>query len=113
MIRVTDVLEFFSEPGLVDWKLSAGKAEAKRIGKQAMNVGSNVDEYVKAFINKEKLPKLKTKEAESCVAGFNRWYEDYGKPNLIVGQRIFDIENDLTGEPDIYWNETVIDIKCA
>ena len=110
-IRVTEVLSYFAEPGLVDWMIKKGPG-AKKIGKQAIKVGTEVDEAVKLFVATGKYGKVKTIEATSCLDGFKRWYDDY-KPVLTVGERLFSEELKLTGEPDIYWYDEVIDIKCA
>jgi hypothetical protein len=109
--RVTEILDYFAEPGLVKWMVEKG-IDAKKIGKQAMKVGSEVDSAVKEFVFSGVYGKVKTVEATSCLDGFKRWYDDY-KPALIVGERLFDDLHHLTGEPDIYWGGIIIDVKCA
>jgi len=112
MIRVTQVLDYFAEPGLIDWKVRVGAREAKKASIKAMGIGSNVDEWVKADVVGAKLPKLKTIEAKNCVDAYKRWKEDY-KPELVVAVRLYDHKLGLTGEPDLYWGDLVIDIKCS
>lgn len=110
-IRVTDVLGYFTEPGLVDWMIKKG-ADHKKLAKQAMKVGTEVDNAIKLFVSTGSYGKVKTVEAGSCLEGFKRWYEDY-KPNLTVGERLYDDHLKITGEPDLYMGDAIIDIKCA
>jgi hypothetical protein len=112
MPRVTEVLDYFATPGLVDWKVRVGKREANRISKQAMNIGTNVDEWVKAKVLGNKLPKLKTMEAETCVVAYKRWEKDYS-PDLKVATRLYSDPYGITGEPDLYWGDVVVDLKCS
>lgn len=111
--RVTAILDFFHEPGLVDWMLKVGKTEAKAQSKLATNCGTLVDKWVKAFVKGEKLPKLTSKESENAVEGFKMFYEDYNKPVLMVAERLYDEDRKLTGEPDLYMNGMILDIKCS
>lgn len=115
--RVSAILETYQDPKLIAWKVLKGKKEANRISKEATNIGSNVDEYIKAEIQGLKLPKLKTQEAENCVRAWEKWKEDYGVqvPNLAIGRRLFNEETKVCGEPDIYYpdQDLVIDIKCS
>ena len=110
-LRVTTVLAFFAEPTLVDWMVKKGP-DAKKIAKAAMKVGTEVDEAIKEFIRSNKYGKVKTVEAVSCLDGFKRWYDDY-RPSLSVGARLFNEEYKVTGEPDLYLGDRIIDIKCA
>lgn len=110
--RITEVLNYFAVPDYVRWVGKVGNREAKRAGTVAMNIGTNVDEWIKAEVTGEKLPKLKTDEARNCVEGYKLWVREYA-PKLKVGQRIFDSLTMLTGEPDIYTEDTAIDIKCS
>ena len=109
--RVSEVLDYFVEPRLVDWMARKGD-QAKRLSKQAKKVGTEVDLAIKKFVDNGVYGKVKTVEAKSCIEGFKRWYEDY-KPALTVGKRLFNEEYKLTGEPDLYWGDRIIDIKCA
>lgn len=124
MPRVTEVLSYFPHPKLIEWKVKLGKRESGLIGRKAMSVGTNVDQYIRAKIDGQKPPKLKTLEAENCVKAYEMWYDLY-KPELKTGKRIYykaygDREGSkdsfkfaLNGEPDLYWGDTVIDLKCS
>ena len=78
-----------------------------------MKIGTEVDLAIKAFITTGEYGKVKSQEAKSCLEGFKQWYADHNKPSLRVGQRLFNEESKLTGEPDFYWGDRIIDIKCA
>lgn len=110
-VRVSTILNYFHEPELVDWMIAKGK-DAKKIGKKAMSIGTNVDEAIKEFVATGYYGRVKTIEATNCLDGFKRWYDDY-KPTLTVGTRLYLDSLQLTGEPDIYWGQRVIDLKCA
>lgn len=110
--RISRVLDYFTPTELVKWKVKVGSREAKRIGTVAMNIGTNVDEWIKATVMGVKPPKLKTEEARNCVEGYKRWVDEYGLV-LEVGKRVFDEGLKVTGEPDLLGLNTVIDIKCS
>lgn len=115
MPRVTEVIGYFQPPSLVDWKVRVGKRESGKIGRKAMSIGSNVDEWVRAFVDDKPLPKLKTLEAKNCVKAFERWYGDYARPKLRTGMRLYSACPRINGEPDLYWDERdeVVDVKCS
>ena len=110
-VRVSTVLDYFAEPGLVDWMVKKG-ADAKKLAKHAMKIGTAVDQAIKEFVLTGVYGKLKTIEAISGLDGFKRWHDDY-KPSLSVGKRLFSDSHHLTGEPDLYWGDRIIDIKVA
>lgn len=112
-LRVTEVLDYFPEPGLLEWKLRVGTKEAKRISTLAMKLGTEVDTYIKADICGLKLPKLKSDEAKNCVKAWNKWKDDYLPMDMRVATRLFNDTLMVTGEPDFYLGNRVIDIKCA
>jgi hypothetical protein len=112
LTRVTAVLDYFMEPGLVAWKVKVGAREARRIGTLAKKVGSRVDMLIKTG---SKLDKKDSSEVRSCVEGYEKWYSDYRQPHIEVCQRLYDEKRGITGEPDIFIPETntLLDIKCA
>lgn len=112
IVRVTQPLDYFINPSLVDWKLRVGKAEAGKISRAAMKVGTRVDELIKTG----EAPIVKDKpEVHSAHRAFKKWVEVY-KPESIVVQTRSNRECEgveLSGEPDIMALDTLIDIKCA
>jgi len=115
--RVTNILNAFTEKKLANWKISKGEIESNRISKIAMNIGTNVDEFIRAEINGEKAVKLKTVEAENCVKAWEKWKVDYDidSSKLKTIERLFCKVTGVTGEPDIIipFQEEVLDIKCS
>ena len=112
MIRVTEVLSYFKEPWYIDWVHRVGRTEANKIGKAAMKVGNRVDEIIKAGGT----PTTKDKpEVHACMAAFNKWRSIYTPLSLTNGTRLFKSieEVEVTGEPDIFVDGVLVDIKCA
>lgn len=79
----------------------------------AMNIGTNVDEWVKADIIGKGYPKIKTQEARNCVQAYQRWRCEYQPRGLRVGETLYDDDSFYAGTPDIFMGDTVIDVKCA
>lgn len=118
--RITHVLDYFAPPELVDWKIRVGKREAGRISREAMKIGDNVDQCIRALIDGdgEHLPKLKTLEAQNCWEAFESWLQHYAPDiehrQLATANTVFSEELCTAGTPDLEWNVcTVIDIKCS
>lgn len=115
--RVSAILDTYQPPELIEWKLKCGKKEAKRISTVATKIGTNVDAWIRADIEGKKYPKLNSIEAENCVKAYQKWKEDYqvDVTKLKSGERFFDKESMITGEPDILRPliENVTDVKCS
>jgi len=110
-VRVTEVLDFFPLPELVDWKLKVGKKTAGLISRAAMKHGSEVDSIIKGTIKESKTPKP---EVKSALVAFNKWKADFGvTTDLIFPERRYDEVMKVTGEPDCLWGNYLIDFKCA
>ena len=115
--RVSAILDTYQPPQLIDWKIKTGKREAKRISTIATKIGSNVDAWIRADISGMKYPKLNSVEAENCVRAYQKWKEDYqiDANELKAGERLFNNQSKICGEPDILNDpeNMVIDIKCS
>ena len=115
-IRVTEVLNYFKEPWYIDWVHKVGRTEANKIGKAAMKVGSRVDELIKDSGNGWVAHKTSdSQEVWNCCKAYNKWVEVY-KPGIVCpGTRLFaTIEGkEVTGEPDIFVDGVLVDIKCS
>jgi hypothetical protein len=111
-IRVTEVLSYFKEPWYIDWVCRVGKAEANKTGKRAMKIGSRVDELIKE--GKEPVAK-DCDEVKTAYSAFVKWRSLYTPLSLEPGVRLFkQIEEvEVTGEPDLFVDGVLIDIKCA
>lgn len=111
--RVTQVLDYFQAPGLVDWKLRVGKAEANRVSKAALKVGTRVDDLIKTWASPTKKDGL---EVVNAYESWTKFCMDYGVKHgsFETCQRFWNDEEELTGEPDIYIPTLgLVDLKCA
>lgn len=111
-VRVTEPLNFFKEQWYIDWVHKVGRTEANKIGKQAMAIGTRVDELIK----EGDTPTTKDKpEVHSCFAAFNKWRSVYTPLVVTNGTRLFKSieEVEVTGEPDLFVDDVLVDIKCA
>jgi len=111
-VRVTEVLSFFKEQWYIDWVHKVGRTEANKISKASMKVGSRVDELIKT----NSVPT--NKDSVEVVTAFNaygKWKAVYQPKSIIPGTRLFaTIEGvEVTGEPDLFVDDVLVDIKCA
>ena len=111
-IRITEVLSFFKEQWYIDWVHKVGRTEANKISKASMKVGSRVDELIKT----DSVPT--NKDSAEVVTAFNaygKWKAIYQPKSIIPGTRLFaTIEGvEVTGEPDLFVDDVLVDIKCA
>lgn len=112
-ISITTVLDAFKEQWYVDWVCRVGKAQANRIGKEAMAIGTAVDETIKTG---KSSPKVSLKPfVITALEGYKKWREVYQPKVIIPGKRLYSKHNDIaiTGEPDLYVDDVLVDIKCA
>lgn len=112
-IRVTEPLDFFKMDWYTDWVCRVGKREANRIKKESMAIGSAVDECIKTGQVKV-IPKYKV-EIENCLKAYKSWKEVYQPKEIVPGTRLFaEIDGvKVTGEPDLFVDGVLVDIKCA
>lgn len=112
-VRVTEVLGFFKQEWYVKWVAKNGLAVCNRIGKASMKVGSRVDEIIKegSLI----VAKKDSAEVNHCVNAFIKWKQVYQPKEILNGVRLYkEVDGvEVTGEPDIYVDGVLVDIKCA
>lgn len=115
-VSVTEVLDFFQHPKLVEWKIRTGAREAKRQSTMALKIGARVDELVKGYFKGVPI-KLGVKdqgEVRSCIEGFQKWVKDFEPKVTSTGGRFYDEGWMVTGEHDLVVDgDTIVDIKCA
>ena len=112
MIRVTEPLNYFKEPWYIDWIHDVGRTEANKKSKASMKIGTRVDELIKA----NGVPDTKDKpEVHSCMAAFRKWLALYTPLSLTAGERLFKSieEVEVSGEPDLFVDGVLVDIKCS
>lgn len=120
MISVTQVLDHYQEPELVDWKLSKGKVACEKISTEAKRVGSLVDEIIKAELQRREPPPFDPKDIEvvNCLQAWQRHKERHPDFVLTVtGIQTELIVDDLVGHPDLEITEPtrwgIVDIKTS
>ena len=117
MVRVTEVIGYLKEPWYIDWVHRVGRTEANKIAKAAMKVGSRVDELIKAtaFDTNLKMEHKEPAEVQTCIGAYRKWLDVYKPKSIVNGTRLYaKIEGvDVTGEPDIFVDDVLVDIKCS
>lgn len=115
MNSVTEILDSYTEPFLIEWKIKMGKAKAKAISDEALRVGTMVDQFVRQDIKGDgyAIPNGE-KAVESCMMGWEAFKLKY--PNYI--SEVEDIQVELTkdgivGHPDIVHKLEIADIKSG
>lgn len=113
MIRVTEPLNYFKEPWYIDWVHKVGRTEANKISKKSMAIGTRVDELIKnptMYADKKDKP-----EVHTCMAAYRKWLSLYTPLTLTNGKRLLKSieELEVTGEPDLFAGDVLIDIKCS
>ena len=111
-VRVTEPLNFFKEQWYIDWIHKVGRTEANKVSKQSMAIGTRVDELIKT--NGTPTPKDKP-EVHSCFAAYNKWFSLYTPLVVKPGERLLKSieEVEVTGEPDLFVDDVLVDIKCS
>ena len=120
-VRVTEILNYFKEPWYIDWVHRLGRTEANKIAKASMKVGSTVDEIIKScpthsdVWDTEWFTKKNSEEVRNCLTAYVKWESVYKPKSIVNGQRLYaTIEGyEVTGEPDIFVDDVLVDIKCA
>ena len=115
MRRVTDVLDSYTEPELWEWKLRVGKAKAKKISDEALEIGTKVDEMITLDIGGSRniLEGLRPEVVNAYQAwlAFKLKYPDFIK-DIETTQARYEV-GDITGKPDIIKLSEINDIKTS
>ena len=118
-VSVTEVISYFPEPGLVDWKIDTGRKEANRISRLAAKTGSRVHELIEADYRNGNY-KFKTAdntEVRSCMAAWERFKTDYTPKIECMEYEVKDDDRMVIGHVDMYaiigGKPVITDIKTA
>lgn len=78
-VRVTEVLDYFKHPWYVKWVMRVGLREANRVSKQALKIGTRIDEVIKSSVSLPlaTLSKKDTPEVFSCLKAYEKWRVTY------------------------------------
>lgn len=113
MIRVSETQDFFKAQWFIDWYLKVGKAEANRVSKKALKIGSRIDEIIRSGVYEA--DKKDTQEVKKCLQNFLAWKDRYMVTTILPLSRIENSDIGLTGEADFYLPETdtLVDFKSS
>ena len=114
-IRVTQVLDYLTEPELLNWYLTKGKTACKKIQEESLRVGSLVDKLIQSDIKGDGCL-LSNADAPvvNCMIAWEKFKKEY--PGYISS--IKSIQQEITdrivvGHPDILLEDEVDDIKTS
>lgn len=111
-VSVTEVLDTFIPKNLLDWYLKTGKAEANRLSKAAMKIGSRLDELVcQDIAGAMKITSKDSLEVLNCVKAWQAFKQDYS-PKITACQ-VEVTANKIKGHIDLVMDGRIVDIKCA
>lgn len=114
-VRVTEILDAYTEPFLVEWKLRVGKTKAEAISREALEIGRLVDLNVQADIKGEGYIVAESNpQVKNAMLGWEAFKQKY--PSYIEGIEGIQVEltqGDLVGHPDIVHNLEINDIKTG
>lgn len=103
-LSVTEVLDYFQEPTLVDWKIKVGKKEARRISTIALKIGSRVHEIIENEWKEPKKVHLSSKdsiEVKNCMSAWYQFKNDYDPQILEMETELKDDSLGIIGHRDI------------
>lgn len=114
-VSISEVLGYFQEPTLVDWKVRTGAKEAKRISTVATKIGTRVHELIEQeFLGKQvKFTSKDPEDVKNCIEGYNKWKEDFGFVIEDMEQQVVDNDALVVGHYDIFGEKTLVDIKTS
>jgi len=118
--RVSEVLDYFQEPYLVNWKLRVGVKEAKRISQEALAVGTAVDQMVQLDITGPAPDVPKDGPIHNCMKAWQNFKQtDEGKVFFNKAYKFSAnmqrelVLGDLTGHPDFIFDDELPDLKTS
>jgi hypothetical protein len=131
--RVSEILNYFQEPYLVNWKIKMAKTDPKQLTEEAdaLVIGSIVDELVQIDINNNRisegfervyskfsLTEDHKEKIQNCMAGWDKFKVD--KPELFEKMVEYKenmqkelVLGDLVGHPDFILDDEVCDLKTS
>lgn len=115
MISVTQVIDYLTEPELLNWYITKGKAACKKIGDESLRIGKIVDGLVQQDIKGQGylIP-----NGEAAISSCMTAWEKFKKAEPTIIQNIESIQQEITdgeivGHPDILTKYFVIDVKTS
>lgn len=115
MIRVTEVLNHLTEPELLNWYLTKGKAFCKKVSEEAMRIGSSVDLMIQQDVKGlgYTIPNGDGAIA-NCMTAWEKFKADHpAYVPSITGLQLELTDGHVVGHPDIILPDQIDDIKCS
>lgn len=114
-IRVTKVLDYLTEPELLNWYITKGKAACKKIGDEALRIGSAVDRMIQEDIKGEGyLVPEEDAPIVNCMSAWEKFKADHpGYLASITGFQEELTDGEIVGHPDIILADQIDDIKTS
>lgn len=102
MIRVTTVLDFIKEEGLIDWLIKTGKREAKRQSTIAKNTGTRVHELIEQDLKdgSYKFKKSDNFEVQSCLTAWDSFKIRHEVKPVTLEEELVNEELGVVGHRD-------------
>lgn len=119
MPSVTEVLDYLTEPELLNWFRNNSKKKCEEISKEALRVGSAVDALVQQDIREGGyLAPEGDAPIVNCMRGWEKFKRDY--PKFVESVRFMQKEireGEVVGHPDFIRDEIhrwgITDLKCS
>ena len=115
MIRVTQVLDYLTEPELLNWFITKGKTACKKISEESLRIGTLVDGLVQQDIKEHQ---YLVPNGELAVSNCMKAWEEFKKDNPGFISEVQSIQMELSngeivGHPDILTKYKVLEIKTS
>ena len=117
-VRVSRVLDYLTEPGLLSWFRKNSPAKTKKISDEAMRIGSEVDVLVQEDINTHKYIVPIDVSISNCMRGWELFKTEY--PDFVPSVKEMQVEleyDGVIGHPDFILERDsgwgIVDLKCA
>ena len=128
-VRVTEPLNYFKEPWYIEWLMREVSVAFKDIGdiekakkfalskiKKASDDGLDIGTRVDELIKTDTAPSQKDSiEVVTAWNAYGKWRAIYQPKSIIIGTRQYATINgaEVTGEPDLFVDDVLVDVKCA
>lgn len=116
--RVTRVLDYFLDPGLMETERGLGLDELKKRGRAACKIGDRVDELCREDWenNKYRLKKTDGFDVTSCMRAWECWKRDYPEDFKAIREaqtKVWIEEWGVAGKRDFVQTDGILDIKTS
>ena len=115
MIRVTEVLDYLTEPELLNWFITKGKTACKKISEESLRIGSAVDKLIQQDIKEHQymVPNGELAIA-NCLLAWEKFKKDYPSYiSSIISIQCEAKDGEIVGHPDIELTDQIDDIKTS